>query len=477
VIVEPYRRTPARVELAAVDEQGRLVDEHGAQVDEPRPRLRVYIQQDLARQLVERGAGEMLCWNNEPVRWRADVLPLTPEGDWQRGPLDAYVIRLPHDLNLPSSRFMAALKPWRDWLERWGAGCTGTTGSCAWSLLRATLTRTLTTSTGRRPPIGQTRGGRIQLGPQGPGLYRGLLEHWDLPAAYAATLGGLRYGGVWMTAQDAGRTPSHWAELGCPVFAHAKVQIPKRLEFGPLLRFQRRRLHFAEMEVLSAARYPDGTPWLYPIGRRVQGVWTWQELEAAVAAGARIVKLGEVWVHRSGWQPFARWWEAVQDGRRMPGLAGALAKMTGNALWGRFALDAGAAGERSRVGGGVKTLLPERPGAFPAHDLAETVSGRVRAELFRRMMEEPGAVLSAHTDGLWLQAGENLGARPPAATGWTLKEQASRLDLLEPACLRYWPARSPDGRPRHVLAGVPAFRQPAEFEERWQNAGLDPVYS
>src|ERR1035437_796752 len=93
----------------------------------------------------------------------------------------------------------------------------------------------------------------------------------------------------------------------------------------------------------------------------------------------------------------------------MPGLAGLLAKVTGNALWGRFCMDPRSQGRRSirsRNGKIGSRELPLRGGLPPAHDLAELVSGRVRAELYRLMVAAGDDLLSAHTDAAWIRGGE-----------------------------------------------------------------------
>ncbi|MDE3097722.1 MAG: hypothetical protein KGK07_17180, partial [Chloroflexota bacterium] len=203
----------------------------------------------------------------------------------------------------------------------------------------------------------------------------------------------------------------------------------------------------------------------------IQGVWTWQEVEAAVGAGATLLKVLGGWVHISARRPFLPWWERIQEGRSVPGLAGLLAKMTGNALWGRFCLDNRAAGVRTirRRDGDVlkQRRLQSKGGIPPAHDLAETVSGRVRAELFRVLAAAGEQVISAHTDGAWIRAS---GLDP---AGWRLKGVARRLDVLDPQVLRYWPSPPAEGEPWVVFSGVTAERAPETFEREWSARGFE----
>jgi hypothetical protein len=404
--------------------------------------------------MVLEGRGEALCWNGEEIRWR---LQAGGEQGWLPRRSDACVLRLPLE-QLDSWLVLGSLRRWRDWLWSHGAIASGTMGSCSWSLLRASLERVLfTPAAGSGPPLDFTLGGRQALGALGAGRFEGRLEHLDLEGAYARTLGGLEYGGRWLdSSQLARRDPARLAASGRPVFVRARVRIPE-LEYGPLPDRPRSSSH----PFLRLGLGPE-----YPVGVTMQRLWTWPELEAAELAGCRIVRLVDVWAHFAGGRrPFASWLEAVERGRRMRGLAGTLAKMTGNALWGRFAMRSSAGVRTIRARHGRLTASRPAPlpgGALAAHDLAETVSGRVRAELYRAMLTLGAAVLCVHTDGLWRAAGGEL-------EGWRVKVRAERLDLLGPQALRY---TLPDGSSEVVLAGTPSLYAPARFEELWQEAGF-----
>lgn len=530
MIVKPYRQPAARFRVAVVDEHGVYVSEEGEQLE---PGLigagwRCFAQWDVARLLLRQGLGEALCWNNDEVRWRPEEHP--EEADWRRRNSDVYVVRLPLDERLSTVRFLGAIVGWRDWLFESGAQANGTTGSAAMSLLRAGLERELHTSLGTRPPLRATSGGRQELGPAGPGSFRGTVEQWDLPAAYASVLGSLFYGGRWLELDNPGREAEEWSGRGQAVFVRASVRVPDLL-FGPLLRRDVQRRGHMESLLWGAGTTADGRSWLYPTGCTLRGVWTWEELAAALEQGCK-VKVSEGWVHRSRWQPFAPWWELVQKGRDLGGLVGSLAKMTGNALWGRFAMDPRQAGARSvkvfgRDGRPSARPLRMNPCQWPAHDLAELVAGRVRAQLYREMMVAGVDVLSAHTDGLWRRSDEersvgggagvraaderpvtgaayrlddgsgegaagsgfggagdgggaqggfadglggdgadrgSVGACTIEGNGWRRKQQAVQLDLINPQCLRY---RNRFGE-HVVMAGFPPLEAPAAFQRAWE---------
>jgi hypothetical protein len=462
VIVAPYKRTPRPPSVAVLTSDYVVVDEEGrewAPGTTPKE-VRVWVDYDTVRALVNAGHGEALCWNGEEIRWRA--APLDRVG-WQTRASDVSVLKLP----FPDStvQTLRGLARWRDWLEGYGASPTGTAGSAAWSLLRARLERTLFTGSGDRPRLVQTMGGRMLVGPGGQGSYKGNLCHLDLSAAYASTLAGISYGGVWhrrsqLPAKFHSRTPDWWALAGRPCYVHARVRVPKSLLYGPLIRRPRARMSALQLYVdqLMNVRYPTG--------ETLQGLWTWQEIQAAEDAGCRLLRVDEVWVHLGGWQAFAPWWAAVEQGRRLPGFAGLLAKITGNALWGRFCMIPGVGTKTVRsVRKGRAQSRPVRTlgGQPPAHDLAEAVSGQVRARLYDAIVVAGERLVSAHTDGFWA---DGVG-QEELPEGWRLKGRARRLDLIDPQTMRYWPRPADEREPFHVFAGKPPSEAPAAFDEAW----------
>ncbi len=461
MIVDPYKRPPAAPVVCLLNREGVIVSERGKIVDpEAWPAdHRAWVDYDTVRELVNAGSGEALCWNGEEIRWRHRRL----DPGWRTRRSDVAVLRLPFpEEERPTLR---ALKGWRDWLARYGASPTGTSGSAAWSLLRATLTETLFCSMGATPPLLQTLGGRVQLGPAGPGRFTGELAQVDLEAAYAKGLAGLRYGGRWYTAEELPfhrGEPEWWAREGRPVFVRADVAIPSGLEYGPLIRKPRKRM--SQLALFFDQVHGDR----YPVGSRLSGIWTWQELEAAQELGARVNVRG-FWAHVAARRPFEGWWDAVSEGRRLGGLTGLLAKTTGNALWGRFCMDPRVQGRRSVRGRNGKLTtreLPLKGGIPPAHDLAETVSGRVRAELYRVMMDAGPNLLSAHTDGAWVRKAAPLDPK------WRVKQEARAIELLDPQTLRYWPRPASPSEPWVVYAGVPAGLAAESFERAWCSAEL-----
>jgi hypothetical protein len=455
VPIFPYRKRPALTQLAFLLEGGERVQlEDGRVVPwaECPDTHRVWASWDLVNVLWGDGVGEALCWQNRPVRWR----PTRTDGPWKNHHNDVRVMRLPFPEDV--DEVVTAFDRWRGWLARYGAAPQGSLGSSAWSLLRATIRYPIYTSVGQVPPIPFIMGGRQALaldkvGRHEPGF------HYDLPAAYAAQLGRMRYGGAW--AQVSHHYPYQLtAARGVLCFLRATVRIPD-MQFGPLPK----RPKEPPRGVHSLIGFHNFT---YPAGRQVTGVWTWEELTAASEVGCK-VRVKDVWILASGDgnYPFMPWWDAVQDGRGLGGFAGTLAKATGNAMWGQFAITPDAeryvirwSGSRSNP---MKFKRPvPLPGKSPHYcpDLAETLTGRVRADLYRAMLRAGSSLLCAHTDGMWTskRVGELGGS-------WRPKYTAARVDMVTPQFLRF--AYRKGGDYQYVVAGAPDTLAPALFERVW----------
>jgi hypothetical protein len=327
------------------------------------------------------------------------------------------------------------------------------------SLLKATLESPLYTHLGAPPPIRFTLGGRQEFGPHWAPLDVQIpVRQWDIQAAYARTLGNLRYGGYWAKV-DKDFPFELDASDDAMMYIRAKVRIPdyQPKTLGPLAE-RGRKAEDAFMALLF--------PTLYPTGRDLQGIWTWQELAVAEAWGCKILRIIEGWTHVSGDRPFIPWLRAIEQGRAMEGFAGLLAKATGNATWGQFAIRKAS---RTIVKYDPKakrrTIKPLRmPGggnpSQRAPDLAEFVCGLVRAQLYQGMRIAGDSLISAHTDGLWKIDDNKI------IPGWRSKEKAIRLRLINPQELAY--RCKGESSDHYVVAGLRADRAPEFFEQSWQ---------
>lgn len=461
--IEPYKRRNPRKTIVFVDGEGVYTDEYGTRLD-PRnvpPNHRCFITWETARRLTVEGTGESLLWKGEHIRWHPFQRP--NESEWRPSQSDAYVLRVPvHESTELTCR---ELGRWRDWLHQHGA-VPGTPGGSSLGLLKGTLRRPLWCSVGwDRKRIRQSAGGRITNGPGGPGAYDGNLSHFDLQAAYANGIGTVRYGGRWVPERV---TAPQWLDSltrqGVPLLVHARVYVPKHAPYGPLHTFSvpaklRKHQHHPLIRQLMAATGDS-----YPTGRHVQGWWPIEEIRVAERMGCS-VRIKDAWKHVSPKEsPFRHWLVAVNDGRSMEGLAGLLAKVTGNALWGNFALDPTMYGRRTirryiHTGKRPQVVkLPQKPTHLPATDLAEIVAGRVRARLLNAMLWCGPLLVCAHTDGLWAADGVTL------PDEWRVKATARRVELLTPQKLRYYPRQS---SPVTVYSGVPLEQGEAAFDKDW----------
>jgi hypothetical protein len=406
-MITPYRRPPKRRPVAIVRADRSTVDEAGtigtlASLD---PRTRIYADRDLVEPRLHRGDGSAVCWNEIPIRWLADDRSVYLLGSYPGDGLD----------------LLDGLVRLRDFLDERGAAIGSISGSSS-SLLRASLDRPIRTWAGDDvPPISEVIGGR-QEPFVAPG-HLGEFEAWDLSAAYARALGDLVYPASW----------ARWATLPRevvpnPCFVRARVSVPEGTRIGPLPR--RRR---APLRTRTLRRIDDRE---YPIGARMTGVWSAEEIRGAIEAGAK-VRVLDVWLmagHPD--RPFATWWAEIQEARSLPGVAGRLGKIMGNTLWGTFA----AYGERSRVryddGRPIRTPdpLPRPPRRAQPLDVAELVTSRIRARLFREiMLPYADRLISVHTDGALLFPGPV----PDLPDDWRIKDRGKTLIYLGPQTYAY----------------------------------------
>src|SRR3990172_5403346 len=197
--VFPYKLRPAPPALAVLRADGEsvLCEDGAVRTFDALPAgYRVWGSWERVSELWGDGLGEALCWEARPVRWRPQARP--DEKSWINRPTDVRVLRIawPEE---DDDTALAGLLAWRTWLAGYGASPQGSLGSTSWSLLRATLRAPLWTNRGSSPPVPYVLGGRQEL-VSWIGRYEPA-RHYDLPAAYAAQLGAMRYGG-------------HWAQVG-----------------------------------------------------------------------------------------------------------------------------------------------------------------------------------------------------------------------------------------------------------------------
>lgn len=435
-MIEPYKRHPGHRAVALMREDGRLLVEDGRSVapwQVSDHSTVIYLDSARCSRLLTRGWGSAMCWAGDPIRYYHD-------GG------EAIVLRSGIEVG-DDEAFIEALAAWRDWVEAGGAR-VASIGSTAWSLMRATIPHPLATGAGEAPPIKVLIGGRQEMGGDA-GTHRGDFTSWDLTAAYPQAMAGLHYGADWQRVPASKVDVPELVSRGWGVFARAKVQLGD-MEVGPLpVRPVRERNTWEQVF----------DPIIYPRTGLRTGVWTGAELIAAAAAGAT-VKLSEVW-SCGGEQVFAPFWKVGQVGRGLPGLAGRLAKMTVNALWGQFAIGREARQYLSfKDGRRFVAMAPDQGGRPRSFDLAESITGIVRSRLFAELLSI-GGIITAHTDGGW-----SGGSVAPLGVGWRVKDRAEVMDVLNPQGYAY--RRPQDKRVHYVMAGVPMSGRERAFAEIWK---------
>jgi hypothetical protein len=202
----------------------------------------------------------------------------------------------------------------------------------------------------------------------------------------------------------------------------------------------------------------------YPVAQKIEGIWALDELLTAEVAGCQFTPM-TCWAMMSQKQPFQLWWEAILRGRELSGgISRSLAKRTGNALWGTFCVDEKTKGKKIAVHyengkRKVRRLDYRANRQTPGHDLAEAISGSVRAKLYEHILAADTHLLSAHTDGVWVKG------QYETPNGWRIKQQARRIDLLDPQNLRYFIDAQ---HSRVVMSGVPYKLAADTFDKRWE---------
>ena len=448
-MIEPYRKPRPHRALAWLLDAGTVLHENG-QTDFVEAALaagvQVWAPSERLRELTRAGHGSAVLWRYVAIGWH-------PRRDASSWPVRGLAVEAPED----AGEALDGLIAWRDWLESYGAAPAGSLGGSGLSLVKASLRRPLWTSVGSVPPITFTMGGRQETAQPAPAHYRGALVHSDIQAAYANTLGGVLYGGRWeryewrpLWRASAEKNP------GLLIYVRAIVEVPELEDRFPQLPAGHRGPLLSRPR--KAPHPVDSLFWAlddrFPAGRRIQGTWTFAELEEAEAAGCRIKKVLDVWLHESGEKPFELWLERVHEGRGMPNEFGRrLAKATGNATWGQFAI---AKGRRQVVAKGRDERLPLRGGnpSQRAFDLAESIAGRVRSNLYRGMYAAGRQLVTAHTDGLWSLGGSVL--------GWRQTDRADEMRIFD---AQHYATRRGNEPWDYTVAGV---LEPEEwFEETW----------
>lgn len=452
MIIHPAGRRRDLVRAAVLVDEGRARSlDDGRLYDLARmPKgLRIYAPWDMADELARAGKGELLAWGDEPIRWRPER-----KGDSARRNSDAVIVKLPVDTR---KEFEHGIASWCEWLDSHETNPGWSLGGTSMSLLRSTLDSSLVTTLGELPPSRWTLGGRQQCFVEPGTVVRGAVQ-LDLPAAYTNVIGGMRYGGAWRRIDGATLDRLDlFARSGYSVLVHARVHLLQEIGVGPLAHRPRQRPDSRVEEIAPTVPYPTSG--------RLTGLWTYAEIEQAVAAGCTVRKIDAAYVHCGGDTVFANWHDAIMEGRALPGFAGQLAKATGNALWGQFVIDDRKRLTVQRWNGTYKQLHVQSSKGHQtrAWDVGEVVCGTVRAKLYGMMNTYSDALICCHTDGFWMRDVDAF--RHLSTDDWRLKSDAAELHVLDQQKYRY---REHGKRAwKTIFSGVPASRSEEVFQRLW----------
>lgn len=451
-ILSPYTRTPARAAVAWAVDPDHAVDDAGKlrRLDDVPEGVTVYTDYYRIEREWLRGHGDVILYAGKRTRYTN-----------ARG----FTIRI-LPIQAPESDDAAAegLFLWARTVQDHGAR-VGSLASTAGSLYRATCRDRILSGRAILPPF-EPLGGRIgDTWTQGP--HAGEFVQVDLTAAYATILGEIRYGWAWAEVD-----PRATLDPGTVAIARARVRVPAWCAVagepgrgrGPLP--VRSRKHLSVWGQLLRHLRED----VYPVPTERVGVWSVDELDAVAAMGAR-VDVERLWVNVAprDRQPFAPWWEAIQELRRLPGYAGELGKGTGNAFVGSLII-------RRETGlrvwwtkrGKRTAIVPVIPGGQPRYPaLFETVTARCRARLLTDVLSRCGRPLSWHTDGAWITRDD----LPNVGEGWRVKATATGVDYFDPMTYAF----SDGVTTTYVVSGEDRRTAPVTFDELWISRMRDPA--
>ena len=334
------------------------------------------------------------------------------------------------------------------WLSDLGI-CSGSLSSMAWNLWRSTLSKPL--SIAFAPKVGRAAlyGGRQEI--RSPRTYQHM-KSIDITAAYPYAMITRPYAST--LREVSADTAIDGESSG---MARASVLIPDDLRFAPL----------------PVRIGPDLIQWQRG---RIEGVWSWTELDAAAKVGAD-VKVLRSWAPVREVEPFGEWWKLVLEGRALPDGAAAIVKAISSTLWGLFGM---VGDDRGRLrwsddAGESAVFVPNTrskalPHAQTAHFAAETAS-RVRRRMLLEGLAGPFAPIHVDTDGIIVRKSSPMPADSGDGPGqWRQKASMVSIDVKAPQVYRYLCSRGCDkphglaDRYHYVTAGIPSAKAAAMFD-------------
>lgn len=335
------------------------------------------------------------------------------------------------------------------WLRQYGIP-PASISSMSWKLLRASLNDTVTVVADPDVTSRAFFGGRQEI--LEPKTYKDM-KALDLKAAYPYAMAARPVALSLRKVDNSTTIDPNQAGM-----AEARVFVPSNLNFPPLpIRLSEQAIQFQ---------------W-----GKMEGVWTWVELRAAMDLGCDVEIVNNYAPGRTA-DLFGTWWQMAQEGRDLPGEANRLAKAIANSTWGQFAMrpdrqtEVAWADDRGEEPFETPKIGGRRDTKYAIHVAAE-VTGRVRAQTLLEGIYGTGAD-PAHidTDGIIVP----LSAAMPKNSGvdfgqWRVKETMTTLEVKAPQFYRFRRPQELEGW-HYVAAGMNPELARKTFEKHPETSGI-----
>lgn len=405
--------------------------------------------------------GEVLKYDGNIVKWR-EKCPSRYRSkiSWPNDSLEVTVV---NSRSFPDDPLKAveAYADWRDWVEQNQGNIIGSNSSTSWSIFKASLGGRWETPFQGVPGITHPIGGRLLPCKSLWTTFHGDYIQWDLYSAYTRRLATLAFGGIGSQWKEVSKNANfdRMIERGLCVYIEATVRFGRKkfpVSLGPLP-IRRTEYHPRPQSNLS-----------FPLEGTITGIWTYEEVRDAESIGARVC-VSRAFVHFATGRRYHHrdWFRIIQEGRNnLSGYSKSLAKQTGNALWGRYAMRIRPAktvwrnseGKREWIKHPARTLKRNQ-----CMELADQLCGKIRSDLYELAISAGDNCIQGNTDGAWIK---NVEGWKPPSDDWRIKRRAVQIDIIDDATYRYWE----EGKetPTYIVPGINSDYTEEYFNRHWE---------
>lgn len=459
-VIKPFRPKAPHREIAILLDKDTILLEDGTEwpYSKTPQGTKIFAPKKLIDQIWnEDKLGEVLKYDGSMIKWRIKCPDrFKSRISWPNDPQEVNVVNA---RSFPSKPELAlsAYSDWRDWVEEYGGNITGTMSSTSWSLFKRTIPGEEWETPYRGiESISHPIGGRLLPCKRMWSTFQGEFLQYDLYSAYSRKLSELAFGGIGSCWREFPITTNfdRLIEKGFCVYIEATVYLREGV-LGPL---PIRRRNYSPRPTTNLS---------YPSNGKIEGTWTYEEIRSAERAGARI-RTKRAFVHVATGRRFFHqdWFSIISEGRRnLHGYSRGLAKQTGNALWGRYAMRIRPAKTVWRVNG-KREWIKHPTRTFKRNqcmELADQLCGKIRSDLYEFAISAGDLLLQGNTDGAWIN---NYGEWRPPNDDWQIKRRAERIDIIDDATYRYWPEGARN--PTYIVPGIASDYTEQYFDKHWE---------